>query len=47
MFKPNFLANINQELEDLKANGLYKGEYEIITSQSANIEIFHQNSKKN
>jgi glycine C-acetyltransferase len=46
MFKPNFLANINQELEDLKANGLYKGEYEIITSQSANIEIFHQNSKK-
>ena len=37
MFKTNFLASINQELEDLKANGLYKGEYEIITSQSANI----------
>jgi len=46
MFKSNFLANINQELEDLKANGLYKGEYEIITSQSANIEIFHHNLKK-
>ena len=46
MFKTNFLANINQELEDLKANGLYKGEYEIITSQSSNIEIFHQDSKK-
>ena len=46
MFKTNFLASINQELEDLKANGLYKGEYEIITSQSSNIEIFHQDSKK-
>ena len=46
MFKTNFLANINQELEDLKANGLYKGEYEIVTSQSSNIEIFHQDSKK-
>ena len=46
MFKTNFLANINQELEDLKANGLYKGEYEIATSQSSNIEIFHQDSKK-
>ena len=46
MFKPNFLSSINQELEDLKANGLYKGEYEIITSQSANIEIFHHDSKK-
>lgn len=46
MFKNNFLANITQELEDLKANGLYKGEYEITTSQSANIEIFHHDSKK-
>ena len=46
MFKNNFLANIAQELEDLKANGLYKGEYEILTSQSANIEIFHHDSKK-
>ncbi len=46
MFKNDFLTNINEELENLKANGLYKGEYEIITSQSANIEIFHQNSKK-
>ena len=46
MFKTNFLASINQELEDLKANGLYKGEYEIITSQSSSIEIFHQESKK-
>ena len=46
MFKSDFLTNINQELEDLKANGLYKGEYEITTSQSSNIEIFHHNSKK-
>lgn len=46
MFKTNFLASINQELEDLRANGLYKGEYEIITSQSSSIEIFHQESKK-
>ncbi len=46
MFKSDFLVSVNQELEDLKANGLYKGEYEIITSQSANIEIFHHDSKK-
>jgi glycine C-acetyltransferase len=46
MFKIDFLTNVNQELEDLKANGLYKGEYEITTSQSSNIEIFHHNSKK-
>jgi glycine C-acetyltransferase len=46
MFKTDFLTSVNQELQDLKANGLYKGEYEIITSQSANIEIFHHDSKK-
>jgi len=46
MFKNNFLESINNELETLKNTGLYKGEYEIISSQSANIEIFHQSHKK-
>jgi len=46
MFKNNFLESINNELEILKNTGLYKGEYEIISSQSANIEIFHQSHKK-
>ena len=46
MFKDNFLENINHELSDLASNGLYKNEYQIITSQSANIEIIHHDSKK-
>jgi glycine C-acetyltransferase len=46
MFKAEFLNNITQELIDLKNQGLYKGEHEIISSQSANIEIHHQHNKK-
>jgi len=46
MFKNEFLNNVSQELVDLKNQGLHKSEYEVITSQSSNIEIFLQNSKK-
>lgn len=46
MIKEQFLQSIESELEDLKETGLYKAEYEIITSQSAEIEIFHQGVKK-
>lgn len=46
MIKETFLNAIRSEIEELKQNGLYKSEYEIITSQSANIEIFHQGLKK-
>ena len=46
MFQENFLNNITLELEDLKVNGLYKNEYEIISAQHSEIEIFHQQTKK-
>lgn len=46
MLKEQFINDIKSEIETLKETGLYKAEYEIITSQSANIEIFHQGSKK-
>lgn len=46
MIKEQFLKSIKSELEDLKQSGLYKSEYEIITSQSSEIEIFHQGLKK-
>lgn len=46
MIKEQFLNNIKSELEELKATGLYKSEYEILTSQSCEIEITHKNSKK-
>lgn len=46
MIQESFLSNITSELEDLKRQGLYKGEYEIITAQHSEIEIFHNSSKK-
>jgi hypothetical protein len=46
MIKETFLTTIQAEIDDLKKNGLYKNEYEIVTSQSADIEIFHQGLKK-
>jgi glycine C-acetyltransferase len=46
MIKENFLKIIRDELEELKKNGLYKSEYSIITSQSSEIQIFHQGLKK-
>ena len=39
MIKQEFLNNITQELETLKAEGLYKKEYSILSSQAADIEI--------
>lgn len=46
MIKEQFLSSIKSELEELKSSGLYKSEYEIITSQSCEIKITHQGSKK-
>lgn len=46
MIKQQFLIDIQNELSELKKNGLYKGEYEIVTSQSSEIEISHQATKK-
>lgn len=46
MIKEQFLSSIKSELEELKASGLYKSEYEIITAQSAEIEITHLGHKK-
>jgi glycine C-acetyltransferase len=46
MFQENFLNNIALELEELKAHGMYKNEYEIISAQQSEIEIFHQQTKK-
>ena len=46
MMRQKFLNDITAELEALKVNGLYKSEYQIITSQSSEIEITHQGAKK-
>ncbi len=46
MINKNFLNNIQKELEDLKKEGLYKQEYSIISSQSADIEINHGGENK-
>lgn len=46
MIKKSFLENIANELEDLKKEGLYKQEYSIISSQSADIEINHKGQNK-
>ena len=46
MIKEQFLNSIKSELADLKNNGLYKSEYQIVTSQSAEIEILDQAKKK-
>lgn len=47
MIKKQFLEDIRAEIKNLKEAGLYKGEYEIITSQSSDIKIFHNGLKKN
>ncbi len=46
MIKEKFINDIKSELQELRSNGLYKSEYEIITSQSSEIEITQENSKK-
>ena len=46
MIQNKFIESIKSEIKDLKDNGLYKNEYQITGSQSANIEIFHNKLKK-
>ncbi len=46
MIKEQFLSDIKSELENLKETGLYKAEYEIVSEQFSEIEIFHQGAKK-
>lgn len=46
MIKTEFLNNIKSELEAMQEAGLYKGEYEIVTSQSSNIDIVHKGVKR-
>jgi len=46
MIQQKFLDDINSEMLSLREQGLYKGEYQIITSQSCDIEIFHNKTKK-
>ena len=46
MIKEQFLQDIKQELEELKQKGLYKNEYEIVTSQSPEIDIVCDGEKK-
>lgn len=46
MLKKQFIEDIKSELQNLREAGLYKGEYEIVTSQSSDIEILHQQTKK-
>ena len=46
MIKQEFLNHISTELEDLKSGGLYKSEYAITSSQSAEVEIIDKNGNK-
>ncbi len=46
MIREQFLKDIRIELEELKKTGLYKSEYKITSSQSADIEILHHGLKK-
>ena len=46
MIKQEFLTSISTELENLKAEGLYKSEYLIISSQSSEVEIIDKNGNK-
>ncbi len=46
MINIDFLENIKNELENLKAEGLYKSEYAITSSQSAEVEIIDKNGDK-
>lgn len=47
MIKTEFLNSIKSELEAIRGAGLSKDEYQIISSQSSNIEILHKGAKKN
>ncbi len=46
MIQQKFLDDIKSEMLSLKDSGLYKDEYQIVTSQSCDIEISHRGSKK-
>lgn len=46
MIKQEFLNNIAAELEELKVGGLYKSEYAITSSQSAEVEIIDKSGQK-
>lgn len=46
MIKQEFLNHISTELEDLKSQGLYKSEYAITSSQSAEVEIIDKNGNR-
>lgn len=46
MIRKEFLDNISTELQELKDTGLYKSEYQITTSQSSEVEILLNGSKK-
>lgn len=46
MINPEFIISIKKELETLKADGLYKSEYSILSSQAADIEIASKDGKK-
>ncbi len=46
MIKKQFLSDIKSELTNLEELGLYKSEYEIVSEQFSDIEIFHQGTKK-
>lgn len=46
MIDPKFLTNIETELENLKKDGLYKGEYQITTSQDVAVDIIDDDGNK-
>ncbi len=46
MIKKEFIDGIAAELTSLREQGLYKNEYEIVSSQSANIDVFQRGGKK-
>src|SRR5690606_12410850 len=46
MINKEFLNSISYELEELKTEGLYKAEYPIHSSQSAEIKITDKNGKE-
>lgn len=46
MIDPKFLTNIESELENLKKDGLYKGEYQITSSQDVIVDIIDNDGNK-
>ncbi len=47
MIKKEFINSIKSELESLREAGLYKDEYEIVSSQSTNIEVIQRSGRRN